>query len=1123
MLRFLIGTNEKARRKRLYDEIAQTPGPALLLVPEQFSFESEKLLNAALGSEKAQNVEVLSFSRLCNSVFRRFGGLAGDYSDDTTKLLLMGAALSHAADDLRFYQKTVLGAPFIEKLVETDTILKNAAVTSEDLFRLSDGTEESVLKAKSHDLALIFSHYDALLGESWLDPLTDLSRAAEVLSEHDFFSETPVFLDNFTGFTGSEQKLLAAVLSQSPTVTVSLRCPTLFDKTGGFGLFSKTQRTAGKLWRLADSVGVKVALPVLVEAETDSRPEAIRSLEDHFFQDKNPVETNKGEVRLIFADDAYDEAAFVACEAHSLAESGLRWRDMAIIARDLTPYRHALPDAFAKANIPLYTDEPADFHAHPLAAFLLASLSAVQNRFPAEDVFRLLKTGLLPVDEEAVAEFENYCYIWNIRGSLFLSDFTGNPDGFSEDPRPESLSALPRLNELRRQIVEPLVTLRDSLSSADGEIFSQAVYQYLVDAKVTEGLRRLYDQYFADGNRAAAEDLDTFWTALIGILDKFTSSLSGVVLPLPVLNRLLETALSTIKIGVLPKTLDCVMAGTADRFRPADLKAVFLIGVTEGVFPASPKNGGLFTDSERQTMETFGLELGEGDLDPLLSERMYAYNALTAASEKVFVTVPRYDAAAKALSPSSLVRRLPEAVSPLPEESTADLPETFWLCSEELAFERLAAGFSDETPAFRALFAWFSGKEGWKDRVEKLGKAVKPAELSLQNKGNAEKLFGQSVLLSPSSITNYYEHCPFCYFARSGLSLKERNRARLEGASAGSLIHYILQKLIAKYAGGIAALSEEALRAEIDDLFEEYLQTVLGGTVGKTPSFLYLFRRIADFLVTLLQRVGKELSDAAFKPYAFEQALDDSGEVPLYRLTTDDGKTIAVCGKIDRVDTVELDGVRYVRVVDYKTGRKVLDLNDVYYGINIQMLLYLFAIWQGGKGGLADANPAGILYMPARDTIPSADSAADAAFEKTDPFKMNGLLLRDKAVVSAMEPNLPGVFLPVKEKDFSEEAEEPTPSDDFISALLTGRKNKSLADLSEFTLIRRHIDGLLKTMVTDLCDGKIAALPFRNGKAYSCDFCPYASVCRRTETDPFILHENFSDDRKAAGEGDDEP
>lgn len=1120
MLRFLIGTNEKARRRRLYDEIAKTPGAAFLLVPEQFSFESEKLLAAALPPQKAQQVEVLSFSRLCNSIFRRFGGLAGEYSDETTKLLLMGAALSNAAPDLRFYQKNALNGPFIEKLAETDTMLKNAAITAEDLFRLSDSMEEGVLKAKAYDLATVFSHYDALLGGSWLDPLTDLSRAAEVLSEHDFFSETPVFLDNFTGFTGSELKLLAAVLAQSPTVTVSLRCPALFDKTGGFGLFSKTQRTAGRLLRLADSVGVKAAPPLFAEPETDDRPEAIRSLEDHFFQSPNPFETNSGEVRLIFADNAYDEAAFVASQAHALAEKGLRWRDMAIIARDLTPYRHALPNAFAKAKIPLHTDESADFHAQPLAAFLLASLSAVQNHFPAEDIFRLLKTGLLPVDDDAAAELENYCAVWNIRGSLFLSDFTGNPDGFSEDPRSESMDALPRLNALRRQITEPLVTLHDSLCDADGGAFSKAVYQYLLDTGITKGLRILYDRYSGAGNRAAAEDLDIFWRALIGILDKFTSSLSGVVLPLPVLNRLLETALSTVKIGVLPKTLDCVSLGTADRFRPADLKAVFLVGVTEGVFPAAPKTGGLFTETERQTMEKFGLELGEGSLDPLLSERMIAYNALTAASEKVFVTVPRYDAASKPLVPSSLARRLSEAVTPLPEESTADLPESFWLCSEELAFERLAAHFSQRTPTTEALFTWFSGKARWKDRVEKLGKAVKPAELSLQNKENAEKLFGRTMRLSPSSISNYYERCPFCYFARNGLSLREQKPVRLEGASAGSLIHYILQKLITRYADGISSLTEAELRREIDSLFEDYLQTVLGGAVGKTPSFLYLFRSIADFLVILLQRVGKELSEAAFRPYASELSLDDSGEVPLYRLYTADGKTVAVCGKIDRVDTVTLDGVRYVRVVDYKTYDKSLDLGDVYYGINIQMLLYLFAICQGGKGGLADASPAGILYMPARDQTLTVSSAAEAAAkEKPDTFRMNGLLLQNKAVVSAMEPGLPGIFLPVKEKDFADE-EEPADGDDFISVFLSGKKKK-LAALSQFDLIQKHVDDLLLTMANDLADGKIAAVPFRDNKDYSCKFCPYSTVCRWTKEDPYILHRNFKAGN--AGKGDDEP
>ena len=1092
MLQFIIGVNEKARREKLYAGMAKVTGRAFLIVPEQFSFESEKLLGETLGAVQAQKIEVLSFSRLCNSIFRRFGGLAGDYSGETTKLLLMGAALFEVSDDLSFYQKKIQGASFVKKLVETDTLLKNAAVTAEDLRALSENAPDTVLGQKAADLSKIYSLYDAMLTQSYLDPLTDLSRAAELLSEHDFFSETPVFLDNFTGFTGSEFLMLRAVLKQAPTVTVSLSAPSLYDASAGTGLFSKTQRTAGRLERLAKAEGVAVAAPISAEKEGDRRPAAIVSIEEHFLQDKNPEETNGGEVRLICAADPYDEADFVACAARKLAEEGYRWREMAVIARELDTYKHALPDAFSKAGIPLHTDEPADFYAHPLSAFLLASLSAVSNRFDGADLLRILKTGLIPVSEEDIAEFENYCFVWNVRGNGFLSDFTENPKGLVEDASPEDFAPLSRINAVRRRVVGPLVTLREKLSGADGAAFSAALYSYLVDCKVPEGLRRLYDNYTAAGKREQAEDLDIFWRSLVELLDDFTASLSGVRLEQSAMAKLFEMALSSVKIGVLPRTLDCVTAGTADRFRPFGIKAVFLIGVTDGVFPASPKPGGLFSEAERRTMADSGMELGEGGTDGLLSERMYAYTAFTAASEKVFVSYPKAGLGGEELSPSLLISSLGDAVSPLPLEQTAGLPAGFWLCGEEFAFDRLCAGNGRETPETAALRRYFADSERWKERSEKLGKTVSAAAFSLTDRENAEALFGRDLLVSPTTI-NDFERCPFSYFAKSGLSLKERRRAELTHLSAGNLIHYVLGALLSRYGGkGIAALSDEELRRAVAEIFDSYLQTVLRNEKDKSARFLYQYHRMEDLLFRLIRRLGEEFSVSDFSPYAFELPLEPSGEAPRYTLETPEGKTVAVRGKIDRVDVMEKDGVRYVRIIDYKSGDKVFNLSDIFYGLDVQMLVYLFSIWQGGRGGLANAVPAGVLYMPAKEKLYATTFDKPAEKIQKDREKeycMSGLLLDNETVLRAMEPDLRESYIPVKEGK-------------------NGISSASLATLSEFGKIRSHLDRLLIAMERELSDGAIGAMPCKNkgSEKLPCVFCAYRAVCRRGENDPYAEH-----------------
>ena len=1109
MLRFIIGTNEEARRAALYTAIKDWNKSAFLIVPEQFSFESEKLLGETLGVKDAQNVEVLSFSRLCNSIFRRFGGVAGEYSDDTTKLLLMGAALHECADSLKYYKKNAQSAAFIEKLVRTDSEIKNAGLDFSDLLRLSKDPENGILCDKASDLSAVFALYDAMLSKSFLDPLTDISRACDILSENDFFSETAVFIDSFTGFTGSEYKLLNIILAQSPVVTASLCCPDIYDRTGGTGLFSKTQRTAARLERAAKAAGVSVAKPMVAVLKNDCRPAAISAIEKHFLQSGGKTPENSEEVKIVVAANRYDEAEFVACEARALAKKGFRWREMAVIARNLSPYRHSLSEAFRKAGVPLYSDEPAQIADHPLAAFVSASLDACRENFDSASIMRIIKTGILPVSEEDAAEFENYCFVWDVRGKMFLSAFTGNPKGFVEG-QPEDFAPLERINVLREAVCEPLARLRARIAEANGREFAAALYDYLTECRVTEGLRRLYDEYSAAGDSASAEDLDTFWNFLVSAIDKFSAALGEARLGGATLGQLFELVLMSAEIGVLPRTLDCVAAGTADRMRPSGIRAVFIIGACDGEFPAPPKSGSLFTEEERRRMADMGMELAESENDALLSERMYAYTAFTCASERVYLCYPKYDCGGTELSPSVLASRLEHATA-VTKISTASLPEDFWLCSEELAFERLSCFGSSSVPAAEALREYFVSRPLWKERAQKLGVAFKPEEFSLKNSQNASDIFGSRLFLSPTRIENY-ENCPFSYFLKAGLSLKERKKAELSPLSAGSLLHFVLQQIVSLRGGkGLALLPDKELRNDISSVLKEYMNSVFGSAENKSARFLYLFDRISGFLFRLLRRLGEEFGASEFEPYAFELSVGGSAEVGPYCLSTANGHEIVVEGTIDRVDVLKKNGKSYVRVVDYKSGAKKFALSDVYYGINMQMLVYLFSIWKNGRGGLSDCIPAGVLYMPARDSVVSGDrnlSKEGADEEAKMIFRMNGLLLDDKAVLTAMEPGLAGIFIPVKSKP-----------DGSIKA----SSEATLATLAQMGEIKRHIDSLLLNMAEELYGGNIPALPYKHGDRLSCEHCSFAAVCRRSSAGPFRLMEDFKPDEfYKRVEGDDE-
>lgn len=1088
MLRFIIGKNETARRKMLYSHIVECES-SLLIVPEQFSFESEKLLDELLGTKVAQKTEVLSFSHLAGNIFRKFGGVAGEYTDETVKLLLMGSAVFSAYDNLGYYKNNAKNASFIEKLVATDNELKNAGVSAEELLRLSE--EAGTLGEKSKDLGTIFTLYNAMLEKSYVDPLTDLKRACEILSENDFFGDKAVFIDNFTGFTGSEYAMLKIIFAQSKRVEISLCCDDIFDKTAGLGLFSKTQNTAGRLLRLGKEAGQEIKSPIHAHLENDRRPKGIVAVEENFLQDNPENISTDSSIRIIKARDPYDEAEFVAASVRALAENeGLRYRDIVVIAREPSSYEHALSNAFKKFDIPIFMDSSVGLNAHPLSAFISATLSAIADNFQADDIMRLLKTGLFPTDEALIAEFENYCFTWSIRGALFTLPFTGSPSGFRE-LREEDFEVLERLNALREKIINPLLALKEKLNNPTGEEFSSAFYEFLTECEITDGLMNLYNELRAEGEISAAENLDSFWNFTVSALDKITVSLKNVRLGRDGISRLFELIIKNAQIGVLPHTLDCVFVGSAARMRPSEIKAVFVIGLCDGVFPAKPKGSSLFTENERKEMAKLGIELGEGENAEILAERMYAYTAFCCASQKVFASYSNFSFAFEEQNPSLLIEKLKEATGVKNEENTQDFPEDFWLGSEEYAFLRLAQKQNKSSSVAEAMRLYFSEQEKWKERVSLLGSYVKPEEFTLKNPKNIEKLYGEGYRFSPTRLDTYGK-CAFSYFLKSGLMLKERKKAELSPISSGNIIHKVLEELCKKYGGkGLSALSDDELKSEINSVLDEYLEKNMDSEKGKTARFLYLYKRTGGFLFKLLRRLGTEFSRSEFVPFAFEEPLGGDN-IGLYRLLGKDGKQITVDGFVDRIDVLRRDGKLFVRVVDYKTGSKDFDFSDIYYGLNMQMLVYLFSIWEEGKGELKNAIPSGVLYMPAKDSVLGAErnSTVDEIIaDQLKLFTAKGLLLDDITVLNAMEPGLEGNFINIKPKKNG----------------ITGE----VATLAEFGEIKNHIDNLLLEIADEISKGNIRAIPYKKGETFSCDLCPYKEVCRRGEASPFEIHDSF--------------
>ena len=635
------------------------------------------------------------------------------------------------------------------------------------------------------------------------------------------------------------------------------------------------------------------------------------------------------------------------------------------------------------------------------------------------------------------------------------------------------------LNLLRHRLVTPLERLSAALSGQiGGQDFARAVYQYLEEAQVARLVRLQVKRLENAGEYGAAERMERLWDLLMGVLDRFGTALGSATLSAERFEELFSLAIGRLDMGSIPQGLDAVQIGGAERMRFSAPRGVWILGANEGVFPAYPVTGGLFSDRERRVLSEAGVTLsGTGD-QQAVEERLYAYLAVAAPSEKLYVSYLQGGGEAGALPPSTLVQTVRALVPGARVLTGEEMPE-----STADAFARLAGTFREASGERTALMTYFSGQAGYAARMAAMERAAASRPIAFRDPARAAAFFGKQMTLSASQVESYYK-CRFQYFCQYGLRVLPRRPAELGGLEFGNLTHYVMQTVLPRYvAADMKGVTRAVVVADAKAAVAQYMDEYMGGTADKNARFLALAARLTRTVESLLWQVVRELKQSRFVPVDYELPVGMEGGVPATTLTLPDGTAVRVIGKIDRVDVYRAGKTAYVRVVDYKTGHKDFRLSEVAAGINLQMLMYIFSLWDNGAahyGG--DVTPAGVLYLPAKlPVIPAKKGMDDEAREReqTRVMRMNGLLLDNPEILAAMEAEGAGLFIPAK-----------------LSAIGAPDSRSSVASLAQFGRLKERVESLLRQMAATLRTGDVAAVPAGDGQNLdACRFCAYHAVC----------------------------
>lgn len=1109
MLHLILGRSGAGKteyvRTVLGECVKEGTGPVFLIVPEQYSFDSERSVLEQFGGAEAQKIEVLSFSRLADRVFRETGGMAGTPADDGTKIILMLRALSQVQDELQYYAHHIANISLARSLLKAVRELRQAKISPEMLESAAKQSSTDSFRMKFHEVSIIYAAYEALLEDGYIDENLLSERLCQRLDSSAFFEGASIAIDGFKGFTRQELSVLERLMKQSGQLWLTLCTEDLYRSDASM-LFDAVNETGRGITELAKRNGVRVVIdrPEKTGIREGQRykTEELRYFERHFLDPaeppyekkpdkdsgKNPGKNPEQPITVYTAQTKPEECRFIAAYAKKLMrEEGFRCRDIAVIVRQESEWQSELQAAFRRYEIPLFEDARQPIENQPLIAMVRALLELLTGGFTTDNILSYLKTGLSPLSQEDIDRLENYALLWDLRSSDWQAGFTQNPDGLGFAQTPQSKLTLGELNVMRETVMSPLNRLRDACKDTDAGEISRAVWQFMTETDVKHALKELALSYEKQGLTALAEEQDRVWDLTVSVFDRLSTVCASLPTDLKTYRGLFSAVVSCTDLGRIPQGLDEITVGSADRIRLSTPRVVFAAGCAEGVFPALLSDAGIFLRPDRKELRKCGIPLDFPETLQNSEERFIAYMAVTAPSERLVLSYHCQEGPGENLLPSPIVENARSLFgSNCRELSRGKLPPDWFAESASSALAAYAGLLNAQTPdgaaAGQSLRAALQTDRLVSGRLDAIDGAASPKPFQLRDHDTALQLFGKEMRLSASRVDVYYK-CPFEYFCKYGLGAKPRSTAKLDPAQSGTVIHYVLEQIIRENGKeGLLAMDEEARAAAIKKWLAVFLEERMGGMESKPVRFRYLYRRLAVILGDIVRRLCQEFRESDFAPADFELEIGNPETgIPSYTLDLPDGGKLSVIGFVDRVDTFEKDHQTYIRIVDYKSGGKDFRLSDVLSGLNMQMLIYLFAI--EANGGKRYENPvsAGILYYPAKRNTVSMDTKDEApeqvAKDKAKADRGNGLFLNNAVVLNAMEHGLEGRFLPVTQKK-------------------NGGLSGNLIDLKNMGQLRKKIDTILEDMAVSLHDGAIPACP-ANGKNYdnTCQYCDYFPVC----------------------------
>lgn len=1110
-LRFYFGPSGSGKSHRIYEEImqraAQEPGRNfLIIVPDQFTMQTQKDLVMRSDRGGILNIDVLSFGRLSHRILEEVGTKEMPVLDDTGKSLVLQKIAADLKEQLPAMGSLLHKQGYIHEVKSAISEFMQYGISTQDMDKLIASAEKrGALAMKLRDLKTLYRGFQDYIRDHFITTEETLDVLRRSLVKSKILPDSVVVFDGFTGFTPIQNRLIQELMRvcEETIVTVTIgEEEDPYQMDGEQKLFHLSKKTVADLVKLAAEAEVTRGEDVFVKGGPNRFTEApaLWYLEQNLFRYQyEPYMEKQREIRMFEALSPREEVHQTALYIRKLIrEEGLTYRDIAVVIGDLEGYASYVETEFGQLEIPCFLDRTRGIVLNPMIEYIKSALQLYIKDFSYDTVFHFLRSGMVDISREEIDELENYVIRTGARGyrtysRLFTRRTEEMQQGSGQDDTERAEETLERLNSIRQQFADTVEILHMAPRAKAGE-YVDHLYDFLEQNQVQQKLLNYQQQFEQEGDLAKAREYAQIYRLVMDLLDQIYGLLGEEEISLQEFADILDAGFGEITVGTIPQNVDRIVVGDMERTRLKQVKVLFFLGVNDGNIPKNASKGGIISDMDREFLIESGTEMAPSPRQQMYIQRLYLYLNMTKPSERLYLSYAKVNSDGKGIRPSYLidtVRKLfPQLAVEYPQnrsrlEQIEGRQEGARYLAEELREYADGTLREEERQDFYLMYRAYEADPEGRDRLT--AAAFRRYKESGLSRIVARALYGRQLENSVSRLETYAA-CACRHFLQYGLSLQEREEFGFEVSDMGNVYHAVLENFAGKLAESGRTwwdfdenFATQAIKEAVEGYAATYGETVLYSSARNE----YAITRMSRILTRTVLTLQQHLKQGSFQPDDYELSFRFAEDLDSIHVDLSEEEKMHLQGRIDRIDVSEDAEHVYVKVIDYKSGNKKFDLAALYYGLQLQLVVYMNAAMEleSRKHPDKEIVPAALLYYHIDD--PTIETPVELTQEQINEeiltkLRMNGVVNSDPAVVERLDR-----FLQDKSKVIPVEKKK----DGSFSA------RSGILSREELQVVSAYVDTKIRQIGREILDGKIAANPYEKGNEEACTYCAYKKVC----------------------------